>query len=197
MRSRAGRLVAGSRTEGGAVSRVRRRSRASESDGLAPGLLEAAAGLRSGASAEEAWARAGIRLVDGVPEALDHDVDRSRVVVGPERRAVLAAARLSAHAGVAPAVVLERVAAGLALEAQARDAQRAAMAGPRASATVLAWLPVAGLVLGAALGADPWAVLLDGGGGSGLLAAGAALTWAGRRWTARHVAAARSAGRGG
>ena len=64
-----------------------------------------------------------------------------------------------------------------------------------ATARVLAWLPALGLVLGLALGADPFAVLLDGSGGSALLAVGVLLTWAGRRWTGRHLRAATAAGR--
>lgn len=157
-------------------------------------VTEVAATLRSGASPEAAWRRGlGVRVVDGAPLWADLVVRWPDDVASA--RAVRAVARLSTDLGAAPALLLDEVGAALAREARARAERQAALAGPRATARVLAWLPLLGLVLGAALGADPWTVLLDGGAGTGLLLAGAVLTWAGRRWTGRYLRAAEAAGR--
>ena len=60
-----------------------------------------------------------------------------------------------------------------------RDATRAALAGPQTTAAVLAALPVAGMLMGAAMGASPLALLTGGGIGGVLLVAGTALVCAG------------------
>jgi tight adherence protein B len=64
---------------------------------------------------------------------------------------------------------------------------RAATAGPRASAAVLAGLPVLGLLMGSGVGADPWHVLTTTGTGQVLLVAGVALEAAGLVWSRRLV----------
>jgi tight adherence protein B len=63
----------------------------------------------------------------------------------------------------------------------------ARMAGPRASAAVLAGLPVLGLLLGQAIGAAPLHVLLHTTLGQFLLVLGVLLTCAGLLWSARLV----------
>ncbi|MFT4042828.1 MAG: type II secretion system protein F [Gordonia sp. (in: high G+C Gram-positive bacteria)] len=60
---------------------------------------------------------------------------------------------------------------------------RAGLAGPRATATVLAGLPLLGIGLGQATGARPVQVLLGGGLGGILLVVGTALAAAGLVWT--------------
>ena len=60
-----------------------------------------------------------------------------------------------------------------------RDATRAALAGPQTTAAVLAALPVAGVLMGTAMGASPVAFLTGGGLGGVLLVAGTALVCAG------------------
>ncbi|MFT3898890.1 MAG: hypothetical protein QM728_01410 [Gordonia sp. (in: high G+C Gram-positive bacteria)] len=64
---------------------------------------------------------------------------------------------------------------------------RAALAGPRATAGVLAVLPVFGLVLGQAIGADPIRVLLAPGPGAILLVLGVTLAAVGVVWSERIV----------
>lgn len=183
----------------GALGAARARREKSHDDG--PGtflaaVTEVAATLRSGSSPEAAWRRGlGVRVVDGVP--LWSDLEARWPDDAAAARAVHAVARLSTELGAAPALLLDDVGAALAQEAEARAERRAAFAGPRTTARVLAWLPVLGLLLGAALGADPWTVLLDGGAGTALLGAGVVLTWAGRRWTGRYLRAAEVAGREG
>lgn len=66
----------------------------------------------------------------------------------------------------------------------------ARLAGPRASAAVLAGLPVLGLLLGQAIGAGPWQVLGGTAAGQGLLVLGTALVCAGVVWSGRIVASA-------
>jgi tight adherence protein B len=82
---------------------------------------------------------------------------------------------------------LARPATRLAETAGAADAVRreldAALAGPRATAALLSMLPVAGVLLGAALGADPLAFLVSSGGGRVVLLAGTLLIAAGVGWT--------------
>ena len=61
----------------------------------------------------------------------------------------------------------------------------AQLAGPRATAVLLALLPVFGLAMGNALGADPLAVLVGTPVGRGCLVLGLLLEVAGLLWTAR------------
>jgi tight adherence protein B len=70
---------------------------------------------------------------------------------------------------------------------RAEEELRSAVAGPRASATVLAGLPVLGLLMGSGVGADPWRVLTTTGPGTVLLVLGVALELAGTAWTGRLV----------
>ncbi|MHC6593877.1 type II secretion system F family protein [Arthrobacter sp. C152] len=90
--------------------------------------------------------------------------------------------------------VLARFAAQLEAEEDADAARQTALAGPKATVRLLTWLPLMGLGLGAALGVDPLATLLGTPLGLAALVAGAALTVAGRLWSARLVAAAAGAG---
>src|SRR5690606_31598599 len=106
----------------------------------------------------------------------------------------VAACRLTHELGAPLAQVLERCAHGLTEAGNAQAARSVALAGPRSTARLLGWLPLLGLVLGAAVGADPLAVLLGGGLGSLCLAAGAALMVLGRRRVAALDHAASAAG---
>ena len=60
-----------------------------------------------------------------------------------------------------------------------RATTNAALAGPKTTAVVLALLPFAGLLMGAAMGANPLALLAGGGLGGALLTVGTALVCAG------------------
>lgn len=88
------------------------------------------------------------------------------------------------------AEVLTRFAAQLEAEDDAEAARQTALAGPRATVRLLTWLPFLGLALGVLLGVDPVRVLLGSPFGMAALAAGGALTAAGRIWSARLVRAA-------
>lgn len=109
--------------------------------------------------------------------------------------AVLAACRVADELGAPLAPTLDLVAAALAADAQAEAEIAAALAGPRASARLVGWLPVLGLLLGLAIGADPVAVLTSGGAGTAAGVAGLVALVGGRWWTASLVRRAREAGR--
>ncbi|WP_418606655.1 hypothetical protein [Georgenia sp. SUBG003] len=144
---------------------------------------------------DETFARAGIggdaassRQEDGVPgqllELAARQAERDRLPrvlrpvvrrapgLGPTTAGALpgtiAACRLTHELGAPLAEVLQRCAEGLTEAGHARAARAVALAGPRATARLLGWLPLLGLVLGAGIGADPVGVLCrtdDGGRG--------------------------------
>ncbi|HCN22833.1 MAG TPA: hypothetical protein DIT15_11450 [Arthrobacter bacterium] len=90
--------------------------------------------------------------------------------------------------------VLARFAGQLEVEDDAEAARQTALAGPKATVSLLTWLPLMGLGLGIALGVDPLAILIGTTLGLASLAAGVVLTIAGRVWSARLVHAAAGAG---
>ncbi|MFC7404425.1 type II secretion system F family protein [Georgenia alba] len=185
--------------------RRRRRSRARDLD-LGSLVMEVATRLRAGAPVEQAWGesfdRAGLPAgddsEDGVPPQLlalarrplrtGRAGRRRHVTVSPTTAGALpgtlAACRLTRELGAPLADVLQRCADGLTEAGQAQAARSIALAGPRATARLLGWLPALGLVLGLAVGADPFGVLLGGGAGTACLVLGIALVLAGRRWVA-------------
>lgn len=109
--------------------------------------------------------------------------------------AAVAACQLAARTGAPLAEVIDVVVAGVAEAAEADELRRTALAGPRATARLLAWLPAGGIALGTVLGADPLAVLLGGGVGGLCLVGGGALFLAGNRWVRALVTDAERAGR--
>jgi tight adherence protein B len=100
----------------------------------------------------------------------------------PATRALGCAWRLGERTGAGLAAVLARVSADLEQEEQQRRAVAVALAGPQASATVLAGLPVLGLLLGAAMGGHPLAFLVGTRAGSLVGATGVLLDVAGLAW---------------
>lgn len=90
--------------------------------------------------------------------------------------------------------MLDRVAESIVADDEVDGERRAALSGPRSTATLLGWLPMLGMGLGFALGADPVGVVLRGGAGTTSAVIGGALLIGGRRWTARLVARAMLAG---
>ncbi|AQS68396.1 type II secretion system F family protein [Streptomyces pactum] len=92
--------------------------------------------------------------------------------------------------GAGLAAGLDRLEGALRAERDQRSDLRAQLAGARATAVMLAGLPVLGLLLGVALGADPLYVLLHTGAGLGCLLAGGVLEGLGVWWVTRIVRAA-------
>jgi tight adherence protein B len=94
---------------------------------------------------------------------------------------------VAATTGAGLAEAVDRVADGLAADEAIRREVAAALAGPRASARLLLILPLLGVLLGTALGADPAGWLLHTGTGQIALGAAAALAGLGIQWTDRMV----------
>ena len=74
----------------------------------------------------------------------------------------VASCRLSTALGAPLADILQTVAGGVAESGRAEASRRAALAGPRSTARLLACLPVVGLGLGMLVGADPASQLYVG-----------------------------------
>jgi tight adherence protein B len=102
---------------------------------------------------------------------------------------VAVAWRVAQTVGAPLAPSLRQFAGALRSAAEVRDDVAVALADPRATARLVAWLPAVAIVLGLALGFDVAAVLVHPVG-IGCAVAGAALMLAARLWTARLVARA-------
>lgn len=103
---------------------------------------------------------------------------------------VAAAWRLSETAGAPLASAVDRAVRGL-LDARARRGKVAvAVAGPRATVTVLTVLPLTGPLFGMACGIDPVTLYLGSPLATVSAASGIALGWAGRAWCRRMIRAA-------
>lgn len=190
---RAGVVIAGALAVATTVHLVTRRRKARDE----------AAGTRSAADyighlAESVGA--GATFTDAARRAADRLADDSSISI---RRDAANIARASASSGVVPELTtpeLQRVAALWALSATrgipitgllatARDeidhatrhraATDAALAGPKTTATVLSLLPLAGIAMGSAMGANPVAFLTGSGIGAALLVVGTATVCAG------------------
>jgi tight adherence protein B len=170
---------------------------ASAAPGFAPSTRQHPSGGLSAASlavlgSARAAAASGTPVSDAIRRTLPAAPAANREArIWSELAACLDIAEAS---GCPLADVLTRFAAQLEVEDDADAARQTALAGPKATVSLLTWLPLMGLGLGAALGVDPLAILLGTPLGLAALAAGVALTVAGRVWSARLVAAAAGAG---
>ncbi|MEU6822763.1 type II secretion system F family protein [Streptomyces atriruber] len=95
--------------------------------------------------------------------------------------------RVAVDRGAGLAAGLERLEDALRSERDQRADLRAQLAGARSTAVMLAALPLLGLLMGAALGADPLRVLLHTAPGLACLAAGGVLEGVGAWWALRIV----------
>ncbi len=91
--------------------------------------------------------------------------------------------RVGEDTGCALAAPVERLLDTHRAEERVRAEVAAQLAGPRATAQLLSLLPLAGIAMGVALGADPIGFLTGTGAGLVCLAAGMTLVVVGRRWT--------------
>jgi tight adherence protein B len=175
------------------------RGRDSRLRSLADGLGALAADLRSGRSLDAATAAAVVACADDecgpalarairAPTAVPPGQEDP--VLGEALHRITAAVRLSARTGCSLAAVAGAVEDDLRARHRRRLELRAATAAPRASAALLAGLPLLGLAMGSGVGADPWGVLTGTGAGQVLLVAGVALEAAGLAWSRRLVARA-------
>ncbi|WP_377270111.1 type II secretion system F family protein [Peterkaempfera sp. SMS 1(5)a] len=144
----------------------------------------AVAGALQGGGIDPTGLRAAARFAGDVPEVLRR---LARTPGAGGAAAVAACWQVASESGAALAAALDRVAEALRADSALREAVRGELAGPRTTALLLAVLPLFGLLLGTALGADPLQMLLHTPAGLGCLAAGVALEAAGLAWTARIV----------
>lgn len=150
--------------------------------GAHPGAAaEVAARESGGGAAARAFAvgAARSRLGGSAAEGLRDDDS----VIGIELGRVADAWQVAERHGLALAELLAAARIDLAGRIRFRRRSAAAMAGARATATVLSGLPLLGLALGQLMGADPVRVLLNTAAGDVLLPLGAALVCAGLLWT--------------
>lgn len=117
---------------------------------------------------------------------VDDALERLASRPGAEGLRLLAASwRIGAERGGAFATVIEGLSVALRDEATQRQEIAAQLAGPRATARLLAVLPLPGLAMAAALGASPLRFLFGTAPGVACLVVGIALDVLGLRWTGR------------
>ncbi len=190
------------RTRAARAARLEERSRAVEACGAlagelragrsAPDALAAAAGVATGPSGTSlAAAASAARLGGDVAAALEPPAGTA---VAPVLDALAACWAVCFSSGSGLAAAVERLEEGLRAEQAQRRAVDAELAGPRATAGLLAVLPAAGLLLASGLGADPLHVLLHTPLGLVCLAGGLGLDALGLWWTGRLVARAGGSG---
>lgn len=155
-------------------------------------LLDQVASLVSaGLPPPRAWT-----LVGGFPGAGQSDGgDRGAAIASPAWRDVAAVLRVAERTGAPSAVTLRALAGALRRSAASDRAVRVALAGPRQSARVVLALPLFGLVLGSAWGADAVEVLARTPIGWACSVAAALLVAVARRWTTALVRSATPDGR--
>jgi tight adherence protein B len=153
--------------------------------GRQPGeALQRAARDSGGLGAAQATVLAAARFGGDVPGALAAAARRP----GADGLLGLAACwRVAVDQGAGLAAGLDRLEGALRAERDQRADLRAQLAGARSTAVMLAGLPVLGLALGTALGADPLRVLLHTGAGWGCLLVGGVLEGLGMWWAMRIV----------
>jgi tight adherence protein B len=162
---------------------------------LTEGLGALAADLRSGRSLEAATGTAvgacgdadcGRALARALRSPRSGPADAHDPALAEALGRISAAVLLSERTGCSLAAVAGAVEDDLRARRRHRLELRSAVAAPRASAMLLAGLPVLGLAMGSGVGADPWEVLTTGSGQL-LLVVGVALEVAGIAWSGRLV----------
>lgn len=150
---------------------------------LALGAL--AAELRAGRAPAQAMRECAGPTWPRTRLAAEHGTDISCALDDDGEPALAACWRISEGAGAGLANSVDRLAAAERDAARVRDEVRAQLAAPRASARVLAILPIIGIAMGAALGADPMTFLLGSGWGRMCMVLAAGFVIAGLAWTSR------------
>jgi tight adherence protein B len=153
-----------------------------------------AAELRAGQPVQDAVLRAcgddprwrGIAAITRLSGDVGAAMRRTATRPGAEGlRAAAAAWEISARSGAVLAEVVERVAAGLRDEQEAAAEVATSIAPARATARMLAVLPIFGIGLGMSMGAQPVVFLLGTAPGLVCLTTGVLLALAGVFWVER------------
>jgi tight adherence protein B len=125
------------------------------------------------------------RLGGDIPDALRQLAQRAGAHA---LRSVAAGWQIAGRTGASLAGVVEHVVEGIRDDDAARGEVEASLGPPRATARLLAVLPVAGIALGSSLGADPVNVLLLTSVGHVCLGLGVILALLGLMWVERIAA---------
>lgn len=178
---------------------VRRRA---EARAMASALEVLIGELTVGAHPVRAFAVAAAESPGAVGLALDRVAARARLgadvtagLLGAEQdsavpaywRRLAACWELAAQRGLAMSVLMRAAHQDIVERQRFTDRIRAALAGARATAAILAGLPLGGVVLGQLIGAHPVRFLLGGGFGGVLLVVGVALIAVGLAWADRII----------
>lgn len=173
-----------------------RGSRAAATAALLQVLDAVAAQVRGAAAPSVAW-DAAVELIGPraahLPRAGHEPLADGLRQMAPAEPAVLSVAAawaLAEDVGAPLASVLDQIAVGLRAEADIDAEIEASLAAPRATARLLAGLPIAGVGLGELIGAGPLHVLWGTPVGRLCGVTGVALALAGHLWTQRLVARA-------
>ncbi len=168
---------------GSAWADRRRRAAVDRDLDTAIGLL--ASELDAGAAPDDAWAAAATSsaILPSDPAGLLLDGAGSWTGLPDALRPVAITWQAAATTGAPLARLRGQVRADLLDGRETRRHVESALAGPRASASLLAVLPLLGIGLGAAMGAHPAAVLLGSSLGRWLLCLGVVLDCLGVLWT--------------
>lgn len=159
-------------------------------------LAEVATRLRAGSSQENAWKQTFIRQgfnddgqvdEEGVPDVL-RDLCQKKYRRKEHANIVwalpqaIAVCRMSKISGIPTAEVLESCAEGITEAAEAAAARKVALAGPKSTARLLAFMPIMGILLGEMMGVEPLVFLTASPAGIGLLVVAGVLEVLGIMW---------------
>ena len=106
-------------------------------------------------------------------------------VARPELRSLAACWQVGLNSGAGLGTSIAQLYIALRAQQEVRTHLEAELAGPRATAVTLGFLPVIGIGLGYILGAEPLTWFLSGLFGLGTLLVGVGLTLSGLWWTSR------------
>ena len=161
------------------------RQHAAQAEASAAYIGHLAEAVAAGSAMADAVSRAAERLPEKAPAGMRRDVARFTAyarqgTVPPELftaelRRVASLWTLAQTRGVPIAGLLAAARDEIDAQLQHRAATEAALSGPKTTATVLSLLPLAGIGMGAAMGANPVALLTGPGIGAVLLVVGTAL----------------------
>ena len=179
------------------AARAERRGR----DGLAAYLGVVTADLRAGATLAGALARGVESLPATTPREVSAALESTATLAArgapphmalkdaqgdkalPELSRLGHLLELSTYHGIAVASLLDQAQSRLDASRHHQQSTSATLQGPQATATVLACLPIAGIAMGGAMGANSLGFLFGGGLGGLLLVVGVALACGGFAWS--------------
>ena len=153
------------------------------STGDSAGIVGEGGGERNGDDVVRASAAAAASIGEPVATAI-MSASADAHGASPHWGVLAAAWSVAAESGAPLAASLRELGAALRDEAQLMREVQAALAGPMASARLVLALPFIAMLFGTTLGFDTIGVLVGNPVGIACVVAGAALLWAGRRWSA-------------